>query len=115
MHPFQVLFCEKFKCAPSEYEERVFRECLYRHARLLAPLMRRLSRHFFSEDFKFIGYLAQATDLRDALSSAADFQDSNQGHFSFLRLVLKVRVSGRKAAKLAEQLFAQQPEELSER
>jgi hypothetical protein len=54
---FQVLVCQRFHCPTSEYEERVFRKCLYWHARLLAPVVRRLKSDFFTEDFKFIRYL----------------------------------------------------------
>jgi len=31
------LFCAKFGCSPTEYEERAFRKCLYWHARFPAP------------------------------------------------------------------------------
>ena len=69
----RVLFCQRFGCPPSEYEERAFRECLYWHAKFLAPLLRRVKPEFFSEDFKFIRYLGAATNVREVKADAADF------------------------------------------
>jgi hypothetical protein len=103
---FQSLVCQRFKCAPSEYEETAFRECLYWHARLLAPVVRRLSPDFFTEDFKFIGYLGASTGLREIRADMMNFRDANLGQPSFWRITLKIRVSGRKANRLAQQLFA---------
>jgi len=34
------LFCERFNCPASEFEKRALRECLYLHARIIAPLLR---------------------------------------------------------------------------
>lgn len=44
-----------------------FRECSYWHA---------VKPDLFAEDFKFIRYLGEATDVREAKANAADFQDS---------------------------------------
>ena len=102
----RVLFCQRFGCPSSEYEERAFRECLYLHARLLAPLLRWCTPELFSEDFKFIRYLGEATNAREVKANAADFQDANLAHRSFWRTRLKIRVSGRKAGRLAQRLLA---------
>ena len=88
---FQSLFCQRFNCPTSEYDERAFRECLYWHARPLAPVLRRVKPDFFAEDFKFIGYLGEATGVREARANAADFQDANLGRRSFWRRRLKIR------------------------
>lgn len=105
MQQFQALFCEQFGCLPSEYEERAFRHCLYAHARFLAPSLRGLNPDFFSQDFAFIRYLGEATGMREARAQAADFQDANRAKPSFLRTGLRIRVSGRKAGRLAQRLF----------
>jgi uncharacterized protein YjbI with pentapeptide repeats len=99
------LFCRQFNCPPSDYEERAFRELLFRHARLVAPVVRKLRPNLFAEDFKFIRYLGEAPDFREAKAHAADFQDANLARKSFWRTTLKIRVSGGKAIKLAQQLF----------
>jgi hypothetical protein len=102
---FQVLFCQQFDCPPSEYEKRAFRALLYLHARPVAWMIRILSRGFFEEDLKFIRDLGEAEDFREAAETVADFRDKNSGWRGFWRKRLKLRVSGRKAAQLARQLF----------
>ena len=104
-HNFQLLVCQRFNCPTSEYEEKVFRKCLYWHARLLAPVVRRLNPDFFTEDFKFIRYLGESTSLRETNADLMNFRDANLGKPSFWRTTLKIRVSGRKASRLARQLF----------
>jgi hypothetical protein len=106
-HPsFQAHFCEHFACAPDDFEERAFRALLYGHVRLVAIILFKLKRGLFARDLKFIRYLEQAEDLREALACAADFQDANLAKRNPSRNVLKTRVSGWKATKLAEELFA---------
>jgi len=100
---FQILFCQRFGCPLGEYQERAFRQCLYWHAKPLAPVLRKLNPNFFAEDFKFIRYLGDANGMREARANAADFRDGVKR--SFLRNTMKIRVSGRKATRLAETLF----------
>ena len=104
---FQSLFCERFGCPPSEYEERAFKQCLYSHAKLLAPVPRKLKPDFFAADFKFIRYLGEVSGSCEAKANAADFQDANFAGRSFWRTTLRIRVSGRKAARLARRLFSE--------
>ena len=101
----QDLFCRQFHCAPSDYTERAFRKLLYRHARLIAPVFRKLRRDPFAEDFRFVRDLGEATDLREAMACVADFQVANIAWRRFWRTTLKIRVSGLKATRLAQQLF----------
>jgi len=101
-----MLFCQRFQCPASEFEARAFKKCLYWHARLLAPMMRRLKPDFFAEDFKFIGYLGASTGLREIDVDLMNFRDVNLGRPSSWRTTLKLRVSGRKAGRLAHELFA---------
>src|SRR5258708_38368380 len=62
---FQILFCDRFECPPSEYEERALRELLYSHARLVVPIIRKMRPDFFNQDFKFIRYLGTADDFQE--------------------------------------------------
>src|SRR6266853_1154354 len=107
MPHFQNLFCQRFNCPPSANEERALKKCLYWHARVLAPLVRKLNPDLFAEDFKFIRYLGAATDLREVSVDVLNFRDVNRGNPSFLRISLRIRVSGRKATQLAHQLFTE--------
>jgi hypothetical protein len=65
---------------------------------------------FFAEDFKFIRYLGAATGLREADVDVMNFRDVNLGKPRFWRTGFKIRVSGRKASRLAHELFAAQRE-----
>ena len=103
---FQALVCQQFDCPPSAYQEWAFRELLYWHARPVASMISMLSRGFFEEDLKFVRYLGEAEDFREAAETVADFRDRNSGWRGFWRKRLKLRVSGRKAAQLARQLFS---------
>ena len=102
---FQALFCQQFDCSPSEYEKLALREFLYPHARLLVPVIRTLRPSLLEEDLKFIRYLGEAEDFQEAEDNVATFRDANRGTRSFLRKRWKLRVSGRKAGKVARQLF----------
>jgi len=105
--PFRSLFCERFQCASSDYEEKAFRKCLYFHARLLAPLIRRINPDFFFEDFKFIAYLGSSTGIREVSADVLNFNDANRANRSLWRTGLRIRVSGRKATRLAYDLFTE--------
>ena len=102
----RTLFCEKFDCPPDQYEERAFRRCLYWHAWLLAPVLRRLSPGLFAEDIEFIEELGQTHDGRAARSEILTFQEENRAKGGIWRNGLRLRVSGRKAANLAQRLFS---------
>jgi hypothetical protein len=101
----QVLFCERFHCRTAEFDERAFRKCLYWHARVLAPLLRWLRPGFFDKDLKFIRYLGAATDWDEAKVDINNFCLVNNGKPAWGRRDFRLRVSGRKARRLARQLF----------
>ena len=106
MSPIKELYCERTKCPTEEYEARAFRECLYWHARLLEPFVRRLSPEFFEADLEFIRDLGTTTGARGADVELLNFRHLNMGNPSFFRAGLKLRVSGRKASRLVSGLFA---------
>jgi hypothetical protein len=105
--PFKSLFCEKFKCSPEDYQERAFRMSLYWHARFLAPVLRAIKPAFFLDDFNFIRYLGDAMDARQAKVDVLDFKDMDRKHWRLLHSGLRIRVSHRKARRLAFQLFGE--------
>ncbi|MGO8698656.1 MAG: hypothetical protein ACLQVY_13165 [Limisphaerales bacterium] len=102
---FKSLFCEEFKCPPEDYEAQAFRKFLYGHARFLAPVIRTVYPGFFQEDLKFIRYLGDSVDTRQARVDVLDFKDINRKRWRMLHGSLRIRVSGRKASRLALQLF----------
>ena len=101
----EALFCQRFHCDSAEFEDRAFRECLYWHARLLAPLLRWVRPGFFDKDLKFIRYLGAATDWVEAKVDIYNFCLANIGDPSLGRQDLRLRVSGRKASRLARELL----------
>jgi hypothetical protein len=80
---------------------------LFWHARLLAPAIRALRPDFFREDLKFIRYLGDALDARQAKVDVLDFKDIERKNWRLLRSGLRIRVSHRKARRLAFQVFGQ--------
>lgn len=103
---FKALFCERFDCPPEKYEAWAFRRCLYFHARFLARLIRKLNPAFFAEDWSLLQYLGAAASSREANAEIRAFQDANRQKPNWLRTGLQIRISGRKAARLARQVFA---------
>ncbi len=99
------LFCERFACPPSEFEKRALRKCLYLHVRIIAPLLRWLNPGFFERDRVFIDYFGKAKNWQEVTTEVAalHYQDSVKPRF--VRNALRLRVSGRKANKLAAKLF----------
>jgi len=107
----QQLFCARFGCSEAEYEELAFRHCLYWHARVMAPVLRLLSPSLFDSDLEFIGDLGSATDWQEVKIDVNNFHIMNKGESGFWRATLRLRVSGRKATRLARQLFSEGPGE----
>ena len=98
---FETRFCARFHCAPSEYRERAFTLFLYRHARLVAPIIRAVKPEFFDLNLTTSQphvhrALGAATDLIDAINDLMDFSDSTHRHPTWLRVALRLRVSGRR-------------------
>ena len=98
-------FCEHFKCPFSEFEDRAFRKCLYFHARLLAPFLLRLNPGCFDRDRVFIRYFGDAKNWEDVATEIIALHDQDRLKPRFMRTALRLRVSGRKANKLAAKLF----------
>jgi hypothetical protein len=104
-HTFESLFCECFHCAPADYERKAFRKCLYWRARFLAPFILRFKPDFFAEDFSFIQLVGKATSLQEVCAEAWRWRGGRQVPHSFSRSRGQIRVSGRKAVRLARELF----------
>ncbi len=79
---------------------------MFWHARMLAPVLRLFRPGLFDWDRKFIRYLGTAADWQEAKTDVNNFHVLNEGKPSRLREALRLRVSGRKAANLARQLFS---------
>ena len=102
----KALFCKRFNCPPQEYAEQAFRKCLYGHAKPLAGALRVWNAEFFFEDFKFVEALGLALDAKEVRADTANFRDVNRHARGFLRRAWRLRVSGRKAMRMARELFS---------
>lgn len=102
---FSTLFCERFRCRPSEFEDLAFRKCLHWRARLLAPVLRRIMPNYFERDFMLIRYLGQAVGQREATLELAAFTEATNSRGGFARKDLRIRISTRRASKLLRQLL----------
>jgi len=99
------LFCERFDCPPAAYEKRALRKCLYLHARIISPFLNLLNTDYFERDRVFIDYFGKAKDLTEVAAEVAalHYQDLTEPRFA--RKALRIRLSARKASKLARRLF----------
>jgi hypothetical protein len=102
----KALFCKRFDCPPEEYAEHAFRKCLYAHAKPLVGILRLWNADFFFEDLKFIEAMGVAVDSKEVRADAANFRDVNRHGRGFLRTAWRLRVSGRKAMRMARDLFS---------
>lgn len=102
---FKLLFCQRFACPAEQYEGRALRELLYQHAKPIAPVLQFINPKAFAKDLLFLRDLGEATDLQEANQSAAEFQDSNGSNREIWRSLLRIRVSGLKGVRLAQELF----------
>jgi hypothetical protein len=98
-------FCERFKCPPSEFEKRALRKCLYLHARMTAPLLRWLNPDCFERDLLFINFLGSARNWEEVVAELDAFRYREHLQPRFTRMAWRLRVSARKANKLAYELF----------
>jgi hypothetical protein len=99
------LFCEHFRCPPDEFEKRILRKCLYFPANILAPLLRLMDDEWFKRDLLFVRDLGKAADWKQIMAELDAFRFRENLHPGFARNNLRLRVSARKANKLAFDLF----------
>ncbi len=102
MPTFQELYCAKHGCSPEQFHRRVFRHCLYPHARPIAPLIRLLNYDFFAADRTLLLSVAEAVSMKRVREEVRDyFWDSNNR--GWMREALRIRMSGQRLKDLARQ------------
>ena len=100
-----TLFCARYHCPASEFEEQALRRCLYWRARLLAPLIRTIQPRFFEPDFALIRYLGTPVGRRNAINELAAYIETIKARGGFARKILRFRVSARKTSDLIALVF----------
>ncbi|HEY3854798.1 MAG TPA: hypothetical protein VGO67_10430 [Verrucomicrobiae bacterium] len=98
-------YCERFNCPSAKFERRALRKCLYLHARIFAPLLRLLIPGCFKRDREFIEYFGKAKSRPEAMAEIADLHYLDRAEPTIIRRSLRIRVSLRKARKLAHALL----------
>lgn len=102
---FAEIYCAQ-RCIPrAGYTRCLFRDALYPHARLLAPLLEILHRRYFVADYEFVedvGHLTSVADFSLTMGSYIEHPD-NRGLF---RRRLRLRVSARRMLHLVRAAFA---------
>jgi len=102
---FQKRFCERFNTPITQFEKRLFRACLYPHALTLAGLIRAINPGFFDEDLEVIQQIASATSSAEVESELRHFRYFNRMSDHWLRTKLRIRLSGKRLARVVHQVF----------
>jgi hypothetical protein len=105
---FKSLACEAFQWPSEEYEDRLFRITLYRHAYFLAPLLSFLNPEFFREDWDLVRDLATASSHREVVAELNRFYGRNVRDRNWSRKWFSLRISGKRVQRLSRKVFRQQ-------
>ena len=101
---FAESVCEQFGLHPNQYENVVFRRCLYRKALVLRPLLQCYNRNFFAPDHDFIRRVGKIRRREELLRELDEFyyHPKNGG---WLRRRFNLRISCRKLVALAREVM----------
>lgn len=102
---FKQLCSTRFDWPNREYEQRLFRQCLYSEAQWLVALVLFFSPGFFEKDYELIRQVAEVGSLEEMESELEDFRILNPPR-GVLRDYPKLRVSTVKLRRLAKDLFS---------
>lgn len=100
MKSFRALFCEEHRCDAEQFTRRVFWQCLYRQAALVAPLLGGFQGERFSLDRELIDGVGRAVNMSQVRHEVRDFF-SNSGNRGWLRRRFNVRVSAKRLLHLS--------------
>jgi hypothetical protein len=106
---FRQLFCNATGCRPAEFEKRMFRKCLFRHAAPLAWFIRDKAA-FFREDLEMLRDIASARTTQEVISELNRFYGRNRRDKSILRTQFFIRISGKRVLRTYRQLVAEEDE-----
>lgn len=102
MRTFLAIYCEKHGCSADQFHQRVFRHCVYPHARPFVPFVRWLIDDFFIADRTLLANVAHAVTMKRIREEVRDyFWDSNNR--GWLRETLRIRMSGQRLKELARE------------
>ncbi len=111
----RYLFCSETGCRTKAYRKRMFAACLPTHARFLAFFVRLVDPRFFLLDDRFIERLGRVQSRSEAKLAVRDFREITQRDASILRVIFRLRVSSRKASRIARSLLPREPKQEAQR
>jgi hypothetical protein len=100
---FQEIYCQRHRLPPEDYEQALFRQSLYGHARLTRGVLRLLlGRDYFRADLELIRHVADLSDWRHYRQEAAEYHRHHLNR-GFARRVLRLRVSAGRLGRIIRQ------------
>ena len=101
---FRQLFSEKWGVDAKEFERRLFRKCLFRHALPIAGLIERVDPDFFKEDYEMLRDVASARTTEEVICELNRFFGRNARDRSFWRPNFYLRISGKRVLQIYRSL-----------
>lgn len=108
MTSLKSAYCQKYDCSPDQFEEKVFRKCLYPQARLVASFIRLFSHRFFFYDFELLNSVGEASTLSEIVADIGAFRCNPRWQGGVLRRTLRIRISGKRLIALAKGLLKEE-------
>jgi hypothetical protein len=102
---FRHLFSGKYGVSPEQFERKLFRRCLFRHALPFAWFLQRCDPDFFREDYEMLRDVATARNTEEVICEVNRFFGRNARDKNILRTAFYFRVSGKRVLKLYRQLI----------
>jgi hypothetical protein len=109
---FRQLFSEKWGADAAEFERRLFRKCLFRHALPFASLIEKLDPDFFREDYEMLRDVASARTTEEVICELNRFFGRNARDRSFWRPTFYLRISGKRVLNVYRSLTRQKRDEM---
>ena len=96
---FRDLYCAQFRCPPEQFVNRIFRRCLFLHAKPAAWVIVFINKWYFNTDFYFIKNVGNLTNPRDFGGEESQYLRSVH-YEGGLRHFLRLRISNRRLHRL---------------
>jgi hypothetical protein len=103
---FRRLFSQAFGCPPEQFEQRMFRKTLFRHAIPFFWFIRDRGA-FFREDLEMLRDIASARTTPEVICELNRFYGRNHRDKNFVRTSFFIRVSGKRVLRIYRALVLQ--------
>lgn len=101
---FRQLFSERSGVTADQFECKLFRKCLFRHALPFAWLIQRWHPQFFREDFEMLRDVASAHNTDEVICELNRFFGRNARDKNFLRTAFYLRISGKRVLRIYREM-----------